>query len=157
VLRQLLPQIPIDVQNEYAAYIRDPENFKPREIFERLLMSSIQEYSNLSGNPVFILIDAFDEFHHSRAQQEKRERALFLSCMERLSKTAHVKILISTRLQYRDKLQKHFPESQICEVRGEQQDIERYLDYRLEHFEARGSLKGKIKDTIVEANKTDAW
>lgn len=154
---QQLQQIQLHVQNEYKRYIKSPHKIPTNlETLQRLLKSCVQEYYNLSGNRIFILIDALDELRGTRAEEENRERTNCLSCLQQLSETGQVRVLISTRLQYREILQRTFPDLQICAVRGDQGDIERYLDYRLDSILVP-SFRGKIKKTILEANKSDNW
>jgi NACHT domain len=158
-LRQL-QNIPADVQSEYNRYEKDPHNIMTnREKYESLLESSLQEFARLSSYPVFILLDAYDEFVNTK--REERERKLLRSCLVDLCRASIARILITTRPQHVEKLKATFANSQATsEILGDMDDVERYLEKRLkDEPEERISkgMKKRIKTTILDANRKESW
>jgi len=140
VVRQLLPKIPSAVQNEYERFLTDPHNIRPNwEKYESLLQSSLQEFAKLSSNPVFILLDAYDEFVNTKG--EERERRELRSCLVNLCTTSNARILITTRPHHLVKLET-FPKSQATEILGNINDVQQYLE-RMKDEEISDLMKDK--------------
>lgn len=131
-----------------------------REKYQSLLECSLQEFAKLSSNPVFILLDAYDEFINQEAQEEQ-ERKELRSCLVHLCGTSSARILITTRPQHLELLKATFANSQeTSEILGEMGDVKRYLEKRLrdepdERISKR--MKDKIKTAILDANRREAW
>jgi NACHT domain len=160
LLKQLvkqLPIIPIDVENEYNRYQKDPHNVMPsQEKFQSLLNSSIQDYFARTSNRAFILIDAYDEFRNC-PEEEESERTYLRSCLQQLCAADMARVFITTRPQHRDTMQETFPGAQMVEIHGDLKDIEKYLENRLQHFKAQPAMKERIKSAIMDENQTEAW
>jgi hypothetical protein len=54
-------------------------------------------------------------------------------------------------------MQDALPESRTAEIRGDIRDVERYLEYRLEHRDLNTPIKDKIRYAIMDANKPEPW
>jgi NACHT domain len=159
-LRQL-HQVPQDVQNEYKRYKKDPHKIMPtREKYLSLLECCLQEYAKLSSNPVFVLIDAYDEFVNPEGLEEQ-ERAELRSSLVKLCETSSARILLTTRPQHLDQLKQTFVGSHaVTQILGNMDDIERYLEKRMEaesDAKVNVRMKDMIKTTVLEANRKDPW
>jgi hypothetical protein len=160
LLKQLVKQlliIPVDVENEYNRYQKDPHNVMPsREKFQSLLNSSIQDYFARTSNRAFILIDAYDEFRNC-PEEEESERTYLRSCLQQLCAADRARVFITTRPQHCVTMEESFPGGRLVEIHGDLNDIAKYLENRLEHFKAPPAMKERIKRTIMDANQTGAW
>ena len=158
-LKQALKQlqkIPPDVEREYNRYKKDPHSVPPNpEIYQNLLKCCLQEFSKLTSNPVFILLDAYDEFVNTRG--DEREQKELRSCMLDLSRTSAERVLITTRPQHLAKLKETIVESRVTETLGDINDVQRYLEERMKDVEISNLMKDKIKSTILDENKKEAW
>jgi arginine utilization protein RocB len=123
-LRQL-QQIPSEVQNEYKRYKKDPHKITPtREKYQSLLECSLQEFAKLSSNPVFVLMDAYDEFVNPEGFEEQ-ERTELRSSLVKLCGLSSARILITTRPQHVNKLEDTFVGSRATsQILGDMDDIE---------------------------------
>ena len=164
MLRQLLDQfdiIPKCVLNEYSRYNQDRRGGTPdRELYTKLLSNSIKEFFKAKGKPVFILVDAYDELLSSKEVKTAEARAERLGVRSSLSlfaRTDHVKVLITTREQYRKELQDTFPKSILANVRGDEDDMKQYLQTRLQLVPVQQSLKEEIVRKLLKANDDDKW
>jgi hypothetical protein len=149
------PRIPGEVTAEYSRYINDPHRVPTiRDNFAILLQSSVKQFSSTS--PVFILIDAYDEFRNSG--DEEGQRTQLCSALSEICRDDSARLLITTRPQCRHDLKDFFPLSQIAVVKGDLADVEKYLEGRIQPLKRlNDSLKSTIKETVLEANREEAW
>jgi 4-hydroxy-3-methylbut-2-enyl diphosphate reductase IspH len=162
LLKQILRQldtIPSSVQSEYDNLKMGPHDIKlDRETCESMLKSSVQEFEKQSSNPVFILLDAYDEFVNTKGSEEKERNELRCFLVELCARTSSTRILITTRPQHIAKLKETFCGSQTTEILGDVYDIEQYLRERVKDEERiNRPLKDRITSTIIEANRKDTW
>jgi hypothetical protein len=127
-----------------------------QEQFQGLLSSSIQDYFARTSDRTFILIDAYDEFMNC-PEEEESERTYLRSCLQHLCAADRARVLITTRPQHRHTMEETFPGARLVEIRGDLDDIEKYLENRLQHFKAQPAMKERIKSAIMEANQTEPW
>ena len=147
----------MDIQNLYHKYKHDAHLVMPvRKQYEGLLISSLQQLAKQSSNPVFILLDAYDEFVNTK--HEERERNQLLSCLVDLLKTSTARMLITTRPQHLDTLKNIFSESATTsEILGDIGDVRRYLAERMKDVVVSDWMRGEIISTILERNRDEAW
>jgi hypothetical protein len=155
-LRQVVSQldtIPEVISAEYVQFKKNPARIMPsQQTFTHLLKSTLEQFSS----PSIFLLDAFDEFRNTTDQEKQRDE--LCSALAEICESSSVKILITTRPQYRDELKVAFPRSQIAIVKGDLQDVENYLDDQLLPLKrVNNELKVNIKKTILDANQKEAW
>lgn len=153
LLRQMVGQlekIPDAINAEYFKYKTDPHKTMPSgDSYTKLLTACIDDFFKAYFNPVFILVDAYDEFKN--AENERKERKVLLSCLRQLCLTDKTRILITTRPQYREELRIALPGQQIIDIEANPADVEKYLNQRIKHEPLSNELKDAIKATITEA------
>ena len=150
-LRQLVEEFEDLPQSVYSAYTLAQKNDRGRSpslnIATKLLNTCISDFFKTYSNPIFILLDAFDEFMNKREQD--RQRDVLLSSLAGLCSEGHVKLLFTTRPQYRGQLQEKFHDSKAIEVKTDQNDVNKYLDLELKSSDLSDDLKKSIKSTIA--------
>jgi hypothetical protein len=162
LLRQLLRQldtIPEDVLKEYSVYKRH-DQMPPQETFERLLKHSIEAFVKATSSRVFVLVDAYDELLSTKEQRGDKaaaERAAVLTCLSQLVGIPDVKILITTRHQYREELRGALPISNVATIHGDHKDMEMYLQSRLKPLALPAPLKAVVLAELLMANEAEAW
>jgi hypothetical protein len=105
-------------------------------------------------------VDAYDELlgtNEQRGDKAAAERAAVLNCLSQLAEIHDVKILITTRHQYRDELLCALRTSKEATIRGDYKDTEMYLQNRLEPLPLPTSLKAVILAELMMANEAEAW
>jgi len=149
-----LPRIPGDVSAEYSRFINDPHRVMPsRKTLATLLISSLKEFSS---SPRFILLDAYDEFRNT--SDEERQRTELCSLLSAICRSGLARILITTRPQCRQELKDALIGSQIAVVKGDSDDVEKYLDDQIMPLKRlNDELKANIKKTILDANRKEGW
>lgn len=109
---------------------------------------------------MFILVDAYDELLSSkevRTAKARAERLGIRSSLSLFARTDNVKVLITTREQYRKELQDTFPKSILVNVRGDEDDMKQYLQTRMQLVPVQQSLKEEITRKLLKANDDDKW
>jgi hypothetical protein len=164
LLRQLLKQldtIPNDIVNEYSRYCQDPHGRMPDEdTYAMLLKSAVEQFYKANTKPVFILVDAYDELSSSREEKYERathEREKVRPFLSLLDGTGRAKILITTRLHYREELRNSFRGPIMANVHGDLSDMRLYLRDRLVPLRLRQALKNEITEKLLLENETDKW
>lgn len=120
-----------------------------------LLKTAISGFHEISSNPVFILIDAYDEFLH-KGNKQQRERGRFREYIKEINETGKASIVITTRDYLADELHDGF-DSYIIKMQADGEDIDKFLDNEIDPLFL--SLKNKvcIKDTIKGENAREKW
>jgi hypothetical protein len=164
LLRQLLQQletIPKDIMSERSRYQKDTHRRMPDQAkYEDLLECSIDEFFEANQNRVFILVDAYDELlgrKEVKREVASRERATVRTCLSKLTRSGHAKVLITTRLHFCPELQATFPTSKVAEVRGDLKDMTAFLNDRMQFLNLQESLKTEVINKLVTANEDDKW
>jgi NACHT domain len=156
-LRQILQQLddfPDDVLAEYNKYKKSPVKSMPgASVYPRLLVSCVTRFFELYSNPVFILLDAYDELRNS---QVEKERADLLNALSLVLKTKKAKLIVTTRPQHREELGRNFPDTTTLEIKANLADIDNFLDQRMSHLPLNPLLKSNVKAAIIEAG-SDIW
>jgi len=139
-------------QSVYTAYTLAQKNNRgsPPNIntSTKLLNTCISEFFQTYSNPVFILLDAFDEFVNKHEQDRQRDD--LLSSLAGLCREGHVKLLFTTRPQCREQLQDKFHDSVVIEATTDHNDVKKYLDTELKFSDLSDHLNNSIKSTIAE-------
>lgn len=146
--------MPVDVAAEYSRYMNDPHKVPTSRVkLTSLLKSSLEQFPS---SPRFILIDAYDEFRNSEEEELQKKR--LRSALSEICGNDSAKILITTRPQCRYELKDNFSSSEIAVVKGDLGDVEKYLDdqIQLQNY-LHPDLKSNIKQTILDANREEAW
>jgi leucyl-tRNA synthetase len=139
-------------QSVYTAYIlaqkADRGNSPGINTSTKLLNACASDFFQTYSNPVFILLDALDEFVNKHEQDRQRDD--LLSSLAGLCLEGHVKLLFTTRPQFREQLQEKFNDSVVIEATTDHNDVKKYLDSKLEYSDLPEDLKSSIKCTIAE-------
>ena len=161
LLKQLLEQfesVPSAVKNEFEN-TNAGRWFPSRAVLQRILTTSIDEYTRLYANRLFIVIDAYDEFINMANQEE--ERAELRTCLRELCKDKSTRLLITTRPQYTPQLQGSFASPRVVNVIADLEDLDRFLERQLRHQGFAQSLKDHIRKSILEETEKmelkDRW
>ena len=129
-----------------------------RNWYESMLKTCIEEFFNVHGNRVFILVDAYDELLSTKEGTPEApavERQAIRSCLSQIAESDNARILITTRPHYRKELADSFPKSQVIDIQGDLTDMTTYLSLRLESLD--DVKKKKIMDVLLNANKNENW
>jgi hypothetical protein len=113
----------------------------------------INERCRAFSDGIFILVDAYDEFKNT--ENESRERAKLWECLQQLCLTEKTKLFITTRYHFREDLQNCFIGAQITVIKGDLDDVTKYLTKRMEHMTLLPTLKKKIAAKILK--RTQIW
>jgi hypothetical protein len=163
LLRQILEQlddIPKEVISEHYRYKHDRHRRMPeRETYVRLLACSIEEFFKAKKNPVFILVDAYDELLSMKenARGAVAEKLAVRSSLSVLSGTRCAKILITTRPHHCEELRDTFPNSRIVTVSGHQEDMTTYIKTQINPCLFPERLRNEIMDRLLESNLEEKW
>jgi hypothetical protein len=110
------------------------------------------EFYTLYKTPVFVLLDAYDELD-STDEHLNGERERFTSYLKDLNNEPGIRILNSTRPDFRNRLEAAFVKSRSVAIKSHESDIEIYIRKRLSNYGFSGELKTKIVETIKVQGK----
>jgi hypothetical protein len=153
LLRQLLQQCDEIPESIYSAY----SSQSPAPDFDTLLKlfaASLSAFSSTYSRPVFILLDAFDEFKNET--DEGHQRGNFLDAISTVLNSGNVKVFVTARLQNRDELLAKFKRAVVKEVETDHDDVKKYLDRQLEGSRLSPQLQAAIKEKIT-AEADQLW
>jgi NACHT domain len=163
LLRQILEQldnIPQEVVSKCNQYIHDPHKRMPdRETYLHLLAFAIEEFFKKNQNPVFILVDAYDELLSTteKAGRAVAEKKAIRSSLFALAGTNRAKILITTRPHHCQELQSTFPDAKIANVYGDHEDMKIYIKREIQPFDFPTQLEADIITALLKSNFDEKW
>lgn len=153
LLRQLLQQCDEIPESIYSAY--SPQSSEPDfDTLLKLLAASLSAFSSTYSRPVFILLDAFDEFKNEK--DEGHQRGSFLDAISTVLNSGNVKVFVTSRLPNLDDLLAKFKGAVVKEVETNRDDVEKYLDRQLEGSRLSPELQAAIKEKIT-AEADQSW
>ena len=121
----------------------------------KLLKTAFSEFHKNSTNPVFILVDAYDEFLN-KANKQQAERRRFREYIKEINEMGRVAILITTRDHLEDELRDSF-ESHIVKMQADGEDIDKFLDKEIDPMNLSDENKAYIKEIIKQVNANEKW
>jgi hypothetical protein len=127
------------------------------DTYAMLLKSAVEEFYKATTNPVFILVDAYDELLSSKFEKATLEREKVRSFLSLLDAAGRAKILITTRIHYREELKNSFGGPIMADVHGDLGDMRLYLSERLARLRLRQPLKNEIMEKLLLENESDKW
>jgi NACHT domain len=148
LLTQMLGQFENVPENVLKEYKRSKTRAHQPIDHAALLTSCIKQFVHLYSSPVFVLIDAYDEFKNQG--DEQKERAEFLSHLSQICQTEQAKVFITTRSHYGEDLRTTL-NGVVTELESDTVDIEQYLDERLKDPTMSDELRKLAKSKIAEA------
>jgi len=145
LLRQILQfgKISEDVVKEHWRY--DNELNKSPSDYSAMLHSCIVEFFNHYHNPVFLLLDTYNEFRNEKDEQKEKEK--LLNTLHKVSLTGSTKLFITTRWHYREELRVNL-NAVVTDIEADIINIEKYLDDRLNDPKWNEDLRRAIKTRI---------
>jgi hypothetical protein len=144
---QQFDKIPESFIQEYRRTKKASHKAKPDQ-YPALLSSCAAEFSRLYSNPVFIIIDAYDELQNK--EDERKERTEFMSHLSHITETDHSRIFITTRRYYSGELETDL-KGIVVDVEADPNDIDKYLNERLSDPQINAPMRAAIKARIQEA------
>ena len=115
-----LETLPPNLEEAYNRYQKSGEKQRPDlDEFTELLIDCCQKFNDR----VFFLIDAFDEC-------AERERPIVVTCLKRLQESG-IRLLLTTRTHLSEDLRTEL-NSEVLEIRAQQEDVKTYLSYIIE-------------------------
>jgi hypothetical protein len=146
LLKQLLEQcdeIPESVYSAFSSQSGAPDN----DTLTRLFAMCLSAFSSMYSKPVFILLDAFDEFKNEK--DERYQRKEFLLAISKFLNSGNVKVLVTTRPQNQGQLLTSFTGAVVKEVQTNRRDVEEYLDRQMVDLDLPPRLRDAIKEKIT--------
>ena len=156
LLRQLLEQFEFlspGILNECLDHKRKGSKVGGKTWME-LLKTAILEFHKISSNPVFILVDAYDEFLNRDNEDLQRRR--FREYIGDLNATGKVSILITTRDPLDHELATGF-ESRNLKMQTDGEDIDKFLDSQIDPLNLNDKSKALVKGIIKKENEAEKW
>jgi hypothetical protein len=153
LLRQLLQQcdeFPGSVYSAYSSQSSAPDF----DLLLKLFVASLSAFSSTYSRPVFILLDAFDEFKNET--DEGYQRGRFLDAISTVLNSGNVKVFVTTRLPNLDDLLAKFKGAVVKEVETNRDDVKKYLDRQMEGSRLSPELQAAIREKIT-AEADQLW
>jgi hypothetical protein len=154
LLRQLLEQfefLSLALLDKCLAHKKNGSEVGGKTWLE-LLKTGVSEFHKVSSNPIFILVDAYDEFLNR--DNEDLERRRFREYIGDLNATGKSSILITTRDPLDQELATGF-DSRNVKMQADGEDIDKFLDNEIDALNLQDKRKAQIKDTIK--NQSGQW
>jgi hypothetical protein len=148
--------MPADVTDAFLKYESDSHQILPStKDFSNLLLSSLRKGFQLYSSPLFLLLDAYDEFRNE--EDEETERAILCSCLSEISRANIAKIFITTRPHCAIDIYYIVENAEQIELHGNLRDVEQYLHRKMRFLHLSLIMKNLIAETILEANRENPW
>jgi len=120
----------------------------------KLWKMAVSEFYKNSANPIFILVDAYDEFLN-KVNKQQAERRRFRGYIKAINETGRAAILITTRDHLEDELRDSF-ESRVIKMQADGDDIDKFLDKKVDPMDLIPDNKAYIKKKIKQVN-VEKW